>query len=76
MALNLCINEHLYTLEYSNDKFVFSNLPGFRPRAAFYLPSTILACKQQLIRSAMPGQFHTLLCKKSLDNITQWVKFH
>lgn len=49
MAQILYINEQLYTAEYSNDKFVFSNLPGSCPEVAFYLPSTILACKQQLI---------------------------
>lgn len=64
MALNLCINEHLYTLQYRNDKFVFSGLLGSGPRAAFYLPSTILACKQQLIHSQCPVSFTHYSAKK------------
>lgn len=39
MALNLWRNEHLYTLERSDERFVLSNLLGSCSRAAFYHPA-------------------------------------
>lgn len=75
MTLNLCINEPLYALERSGERCALSNHIGSSPRAAFYLLSTFLACKQKLIHSQFLVIFTHCYAKKNnksnLYNIIQ-----
>lgn len=69
MTLNLCINEPLYALERSGERCALSNHFGSSPRAAFYLLSTFLACKQKLIHSQFLVIFTHCYAKKTTKAI-------